>query len=116
MWSRSWHISFKVCCCAVFIVLLILFFPSIPHNILIINDHPVVTIKSYQDLGKIISEDLSWELHYELITSRAYKILGKHLLGHNALVLKDLLMVTKTYLLLTYLVSSLTEYYSKVYI
>ena len=75
MWSRSWHLSFKVCCCAVFIVLLILFFPSIPH-ILIINDHPVVTIESYQDLGIIISEDFSWELHYELITSRAYKTLG----------------------------------------
>ena len=67
--------SFKLCCCAVFIVLFFSFLPT--HIIiLIINDHPVVTIESYQDLGIIISEDLSWELHYELITSRAYKTLG----------------------------------------
>ena len=41
-----------------------------------INNHPVVTQESYQDLGIIISEDLFWKLHYELTTSRAYKILG----------------------------------------
>ena len=90
MWSHSWHLSFKVCCCAVFIVL---FFSFLQTHILIINDHPVVTQESYQDLGIIISEDFSRELHYELITSRAYKTLGlmwRTLLGHNALVLSDL--------------------------
>ena len=60
-----------------------------------INNHPVVTQESYQDLGIIISEDLFWKLHYELTTSRAYKILGlmRTFVGHNALVLKDLLVL-----------------------
>ena len=39
-------------------------------------DVPVVTNTTHKDLGIILSVDLSWDYHYEYITSKAYRMLG----------------------------------------
>ena len=39
-------------------------------------DVPVVTNTTHKDLGIILSVDLSWDYHYEHITSKAYRMLG----------------------------------------
>ena len=44
-------------------------------------DVPVVTNTTHKDLGIILSVDLSWDYHYEHITSKAYRMLG--LLRHT---------------------------------
>ena len=45
-------------------------------KIYLINCHPVTPLKCHQDLGILLSHDLSWKQHYEFLSSKAYKILG----------------------------------------
>ena len=41
-----------------------------------LNEKAISSNTQYKDLGIIVSGDLSWRPHYQLITSRAYKMLG----------------------------------------
>ena len=41
-----------------------------------LNEKQISSKSQYKDLGLIASADLSWRPHYQLITSRAYKMLG----------------------------------------
>ena len=41
-----------------------------------ISDMIIPRNDSHKDLGLILSETLSWDKHYKLISARAYKILG----------------------------------------
>ena len=41
-----------------------------------LNEKAISSKTQYKDLGIIVSGDLSWHPHYQLITSRAYKMLG----------------------------------------
>ena len=46
-----------------------------------IGDHPISTRDTHRDLGIMLQSDLNWASHYNLICSRAYRILG--LLKHS---------------------------------
>ena len=41
-----------------------------------IDNKPIATVDSTKDLGIIITQNLTWENHYKLISGKAYKILG----------------------------------------
>ena len=41
-----------------------------------IDDKPTATVNSTKDLGIIITQNLTWENHYKLISGKAYNILG----------------------------------------
>jgi len=38
-------------------------------------DTCIPCIDSHEDLGLILSEDLSWDKHYKIITAHAYKVM-----------------------------------------
>jgi len=40
------------------------------------DNKPIATVDSTKDLGLIITQTLTWESHYKLISGKAYKILG----------------------------------------
>ena len=40
------------------------------------DDQDIVALDCLRDLGVLVSDDLSWSAHYDLLCSRAYKILG----------------------------------------
>ena len=63
--SKSVHLSFKSTITTTFKLL----------------DVPFVTNTTHKDLGIILSVNLSWDYHYEYITSKAYTMLG--LLRHT---------------------------------
>ena len=41
-----------------------------------IDNKPIATVNSTKDLGIIITQNLTWESHYKLISGKSYKILG----------------------------------------
>ena len=41
-----------------------------------IDNKPIATVDSTKDLGIIITQNLTWENHYKLISGKAYRILG----------------------------------------
>ena len=41
-----------------------------------IDNKSIASIDSTKDLGIIITQNLTWESHYKLISGKAYKILG----------------------------------------
>ena len=40
------------------------------------GDQDIVALNCLRDLGVLVSDDLCWSAHYDLLGSRAYKILG----------------------------------------
>jgi len=41
-----------------------------------VNNKSIATVDSTKDLGITITQNLTWESHYNLISGKAYKILG----------------------------------------
>ena len=41
-----------------------------------LNGKPVAVITTHRDLGVVVSSDLKWKSHYEVVLSKAHKILG----------------------------------------
>ena len=56
---------FQVCSCS--------FFPISPASSYCMGDQDIVALDCLRDLGVLISDDLSWSAHYDLL---CYKILG----------------------------------------
>ena len=50
--------------------------PISPASSYCMGDQYIVALDCLRDLGVLISDDLSWSAHYDLLCSRAYKILG----------------------------------------
>ena len=73
-WSNDWKISFNESKCT------LLRFCSSPQTTCqsnyTINHQQLSPTDSHTDLGIVMSADLSWQKHYDLISSRAYKTLG----------------------------------------
>ena len=78
-WSNDWKISFNESKCT------LLRFCSSPQitwqNNYTINHQQLYPMDSHTNLGIVMSADLSWRKHYDLISDRAYKTLG--LLHHT---------------------------------
>ena len=41
-----------------------------------ISGNPINTTHSHKDLGVIVSDNLNWNLHHDVILSKAYRTLG----------------------------------------
>ena len=50
--------------------------PTVSHYNYHLNEQLIPKLKSHQDLGIILSDDLSWRNHYTYILSKAYKSLN----------------------------------------
>ena len=50
--------------------------PISPASSYCMGDQDIVALDCLKDLGVLVSDDLSWSAHYDLLCSRAYKILG----------------------------------------
>ena len=50
--------------------------PISPASSYCMGDQDIVALDCLRDLGVLVSDDLSWSAHYDLLCSRAYKILG----------------------------------------
>ena len=40
------------------------------------DNKPITTAECFKDLGVLVTQDLSWDSHYKLISGKAYKMLG----------------------------------------
>ena len=40
------------------------------------DSKPITTAECVKDLGVLVTQDLSWDSHYKLISGKAYKMLG----------------------------------------
>ena len=73
-WSNKWKLHFNISKCA--LVRFSYGTPISPASSYCMGDQDIVALDCLRDLGVLISDDLSWSAHYDLLCSRAYKILG----------------------------------------
>ena len=73
-WSNKWKLHFNISKCA--LVHFSYGTPISPASSYCMGDQDIVALDCLRDLGVLISDDLSWSAHYDLLCSRAYKILG----------------------------------------
>ena len=73
-WSLKWKLRFNISKCALLRLTSGYSFTQSPPYY--INDEEIVLKDCHRDLGILISGNLSWTSHYELICSRAYRMLG----------------------------------------
>ena len=69
-WSIDWNLIFNSSK-----ILLLSFNPQVS-SIYTIGTSEINKVDKHSDLGVTLSSNLSWEPHYQHITSRAYKLLG----------------------------------------
>ena len=72
-WSTTWKLLFKEVKCA--LLRMCLGDPVFLHNYTI-NGGTITCKDTYKDLGVVVSSNLSWSAHHNLIVTRAYKALG----------------------------------------
>ena len=73
-WSNKWKLHFNISKCA--LVRFSYGTPISPASSYCMGDQDIVALDCLRDLGVLISDDLSWSAHYDLLCSRAYKIIG----------------------------------------
>ena len=73
-WSNKWKLHFNISKCA--LVRFSYGTPISPASSYCMGDQDIVALDCLRYLGVLISDDLSWSAHYDLLCSRAYKILG----------------------------------------
>ena len=73
-WSNKWKLHFNISKCA--LVRFSYGTPISPASSYCMGDQDIVALDCLRDLGVLISDELSWSAHYDLLCSRAYKILG----------------------------------------
>ena len=66
-WSVKWKLKFKESKCV-----LLRYFANNDS----LNEKEIQASNSHKDLGIVISDNLSFRCHYELLIARAYQILG----------------------------------------
>ena len=72
--SNKWKRHFNISKCA--LVRFSYGTPIFPASPYCMGDQDIVALDCLRDLGVLISDDLSWSAHYDLLCSRDYKILG----------------------------------------
>ena len=73
-WSNKWKLHFNISKCA--LVRFSYGTPISPASSYCMGDQDIVALDCLRDLGVLVSDDLSWSAHYDLLCSRAYKIRG----------------------------------------
>ena len=73
-WSNKWKLHFNISKYA--LVNFSYGTPISPASSYCMGDQDIVALDCLGDLGVLISDDLSWSAHYDLLCSRACKILG----------------------------------------
>ena len=73
LWSKAWNIHFNKDKCVILRI-------SRQQSPTLFNYHisgdPLVTVSTHNDLGVLLSSNLSWLSHYDLLLKRAYTILN----------------------------------------
>ena len=69
MWSSTWLLNFNATKTVHMVISNKLQRPQ--HPILTLNDSPIVTVRSHCQLGLIISDDMTWNMHTEKSSSKA---------------------------------------------
>ena len=73
LWSEAWNLHFNKEKCVILRI-------SRKQSPTLFNYHisgdPLVTVSTHKDLGILLSSNLSWSSHYDLLLKRAYRILN----------------------------------------
>ena len=73
LWSKAWNLHFNKEKCVILRI-------SRKQSPTLFNYHisgdPLVTVSTHKDLGILLSSNLSWSSHYDLLLKRAYRILN----------------------------------------
>ena len=90
-WSFDWNLTFNLFKC---IHISFRFKTQTTYHI---GLSPITTAITHCDLGILVSSDLSWELHYQSIIAKSYKLLGllRHTFSnHNSITSKKQLYIS----------------------